>query len=90
MEAGRAGILIQKSLIGDKRDVIQKSLKIGDKRIENRRKLQYGSAVDRSSIRNHETLVNSMVCIYIWVIYVVFFKKNNELITSAQTLRVLI
>jgi len=55
MEAGRAGILIQKSLIGDKRDVIQKSLKIGDKRIENRRKLQYGSAVDRSSIRKYET-----------------------------------
>jgi hypothetical protein len=34
--------------------------------------------------------VDSMVCIYIWVIYVVFFKKNNELITSAQTLNVLI
>jgi hypothetical protein len=34
--------------------------------------------------------VDSMVCIYIWVIYVVFFKKNNELITSAQTLHVLI
>jgi hypothetical protein len=43
------------SLIGDKREVIQKSLKIGDKRIENTRKWQYGSAVDRSSIRNHES-----------------------------------
>jgi hypothetical protein len=34
--------------------------------------------------------VDSMVCIYIWVIYVVFFKKNNKVITSAQTLHVLI